>query len=258
MLPARKLRSISLLNRGKRRVETAKWYVAEGDEAIGPLSARDVLDRIEAAGERPTPVWTEGMAQWADASTIPEFSKAPGGENAALRKSVQIGARLRHELIEFTIIALYLYVAFGALIAFKFTILKGEGVSWAPWGIAIVKALILGKFILLLQAAKLGESGDVVVLRIVRKAALFVLALFLLNALEEYLIGHLHGKTNVEIIADMTGLLSGPFVISFLMFMILVPYFTYRELNEGLGHDQLRRLFTARRGSEAAVDPNRD
>ena len=254
MLPARKLRSISLLNRGKRRVETAKWYVAEGDEAIGPLSARDVLDRIEAAGERPTPVWTEGMAQWADASTIPEFSKAPGGENAALRKSVQIGARLRHELIEFTIIALYLYVAFGALIAFKFTILKGEGVSWAPWGIAIVKALILGKFILLLQAMKLGEGGDVVAWRIVRKTGLFVMALFALNGLEEFLIGRLHGKTNAEIAEDMAGLLSGPFVISVLMFLILAPYFAFRELDERLGEGSLRRLLTSRRSAGESND----
>ena len=249
-------------------MDSAKWYVAVDGETIGPLSTREVLDRIRVAGDPPPPVWAEGMEAWADASSIPELCEAsvseprpadpPLAEPLAAETTSPakpgIGARLRHELIEFAIIACYLYIAFGVLIAFKFTILKGQGVAWAPWGIALVKALILGKFILLLQAMKLGEGGDVVVWRIVRKTGLFVMALFALNGLEEFLIGRLHGKTNAEIAEDMAGLLSGPFVISVLMFLILAPYFAFRELDERLGEGSLRRLLTSRRSAGESND----
>lgn len=235
-------------------MNTAKWYVAESGETVGPFSAAEVLERIAAGGGQDAFVWTDGMAEWAKAKTVPELSKAPASpEVAAPSEKAGLGARLRHELIEFSIIAAYLYIAFGALIAFKFTILKGEGVIWAPWGIAVVKALILGKFILLLQAMKLGEGGSVALWRIVKKSLLFVLALFVLDVFEEFLVGRLQGKTNQEILGDMAGLLSGPFVICVLMFLILLPYFTFRELGDGLGHERLRRIFMAH---GEAVDGN--
>lgn len=258
-------------------MDVAKWHLVEGDGTVGPVSAREVRDRMRSASGEPVLVWTDGMADWADASSIAELSEphepatpaavmpapetpvpeTPALETAAVEERAAaaaapgekagIGARLKHELIEFSIIACYLYIAFSVLIAFKFTILKGQGVPWAPWGIAIVKALILGKFILLLQAMKLGEGGDFVVWRIVRKTALFVIALFVLNGLEELGMGHLHGKTNAQIAEDMTGLLSGPFVISVLMFLILAPYFAYRELDERMGEGSLWRVLTGRR-----------
>lgn len=248
-------------------MDVAKWHLVEGNDTVGPLSAREVRERMRSTSGEPVLVWTDGMADWADASSIAELSdprepETPAAETHALKtpavgdhaaaaaasgEKAGIGARLKHELIEFSIIACYLYIAFSVLIAFKFTILKGQGVAWAPWGIAIVKALILGKFILLLQAMKLGEGGDFVVWRIVRKTALFVIALFVLNGLEELGMGHLHGKTNAQIAEDMAGLLSGPFVISVLMFLILAPYFAYRELDERMGEGSLWRVLTGRR-----------
>jgi hypothetical protein len=232
-------------------VNPVKWYLAENGETIGPMSKQDLLDRIRPLTERSSMVWTQGMPDWAEAGSIPELgnSLASADPGASRGRSAGWGGRLRHELVEFAIIAAYLYIVFGTLIAFKFTILRGEGVSWAPWGLAIVKALILGKFILALQAIRVGESGETMLWRIVQKSLIFVLALLFLNVLEEYLVGHLHGKTHQEILEDMSSLLSGPIVIAVLMFMILVPYFTYRELSEGLGRERLRDLFLANRKS---------
>lgn len=247
-------------------MDVAKWYMVAGDDTVGPLSAAEVRERIAAADGEPALVWANGMAEWADASSIAELSEShdpetpelqtptAGDHAAASGEKAGVGARLKHELIEFSIIACYLYIAFSVLIAFKFTILKGQGVAWAPWGIAIVKALILGKFMLLLQAMKLGEGGDVVIWRIVRKTALFVVALFVLNGLEELGMGRLHGKTTAQIAEDMAGLLSGPFVISVLMFLILAPYFAYRELDERMGKGRLWRVLTGRRSASEAAD----
>lgn len=57
--------------------------------------------------------------------------------------------RVVHELRQYAVISAYLYVCFGALLLYKTAILNGQGISYAPYGIAAIKALILGKFILL-------------------------------------------------------------------------------------------------------------
>src|SRR3984957_17441770 len=60
-----------------------------------------------------------------------------------------LGQRTVRELKEFAILTVYLYVTLGAVILMKTAVLHDAGVSFAPWGIAIVKALLLAKFMLL-------------------------------------------------------------------------------------------------------------
>src|SRR5499425_1078816 len=65
--------------------------------------------------------------------------------------------RAADELREFLIIAAYLYVCFTALAYFKAAILQAHGVSFAPFGIAAIKALICAKFMSVGHAIHLGE-----------------------------------------------------------------------------------------------------
>jgi len=60
---------------------------------------------------------------------------------------VPISKRVTDELIEFVVIAAYLCVCFTAIFYFKATILKDQGIAFAPFGFAAVKALICAKFI---------------------------------------------------------------------------------------------------------------
>ena len=68
---------------------------------------------------------------------------------------------LRHkaveELKEMLALTAYLYVCLGSIMLLKSAILQEVGISFDVWGIAIVKALVLAKFMLLGRAAKLGE-----------------------------------------------------------------------------------------------------
>ena len=69
---------------------------------------------------------------------------------------------LRHkaveELKEMLALTAYLYVCLGSIMLLKSAILQEVGISFDVWGIAIVKALVLAKFMLLGRAAKLGEN----------------------------------------------------------------------------------------------------
>ena len=57
--------------------------------------------------------------------------------------------RAMDEFKKFVIISLYLYITLGAVIMVKTAVLHTEGIPFTPWGLAIVKAVVLAKFMML-------------------------------------------------------------------------------------------------------------
>jgi len=53
------------------------------------------------------------------------------------------------ELRRYALVSAYLYVCFGAILLYKSAILSEAGQHYLPFGVAAVKALILGKFVLI-------------------------------------------------------------------------------------------------------------
>jgi hypothetical protein len=162
-----------------------------------------------------------------------------------------LAQRARHELIEYLIIAAYLYVCFGAIILFKASVLHGRGVAFEAMGLALAKALILGKFILVAQTLKFGERRkmDRPILEILRKALLFLLLLIALTVTEEVIVGLFHGRASMASVRDIAdGYLPEAFAMWLLMLLILIPYFAFREIGATLGDGTLLTLLTKRRG----------
>jgi hypothetical protein len=217
--------------------------------------------RIRHAG-RSRLVWTEGMAEWTDAEAVPVlsqlFRKASRPSAATFdqlnvadpspSKQATLLQRLRHELSEYLIISAYLYVCFGSLTFYKAAILHSEGIAYAPFGFAIVKALILGKFVLLLHALKIGErkgGAGVLFADILKKSVLFLVFLIALTVAEEIIAGYFHGRAIQETLSELGGgTLQQAFAVSLLMLIILIPYFTFRVIAIRLGEGVLWRLLT--------------
>jgi hypothetical protein len=241
----------------------ANWYYIEGDKTLGPTTLEDLARRIRHAG-RSRLVWTEGMAEWMDAEAVPAlsqlFRKASRPSAATSNRSnvadpsrsKQVGLlqRLRRELSEYLIISAYLYVCFGSLTLYKAAVLHSEGIAYAPFGFAIVKALILGKFVLLLHALKVGErngGAGVLFVDILKKSVLFLVFLIALTVVEEIIAGYFHGRTILVVLRDLGGgTLQQAFALSLLMLIILIPYFTFRVIAVRLGEGVLWRLLTER------------
>ncbi|MEO9188929.1 MAG: hypothetical protein ABI224_02840 [Acetobacteraceae bacterium] len=159
--------------------------------------------------------------------------------------------RLRHELIKYGLISAYLYVCFGALLLYKAVVLRGVGISYAPYGLAAIKALILAKFILLGHAARVGDrySRRRLIHVILYKALLFLLLLVVLSVIEEVVVNVLHGGTVGASMTELEGsrlwqILS----TSLIMLLILVPYIAFTELSVVLGEGRLRRLLFEHQG----------
>jgi hypothetical protein len=80
--------------------------------------------------------------------------------DTAITQYATLAQRARHGLVEYLAISAYLFVCFSSLLFYKSAILRSEGIEFTAFGLALVKALILGKFILVLQAIKMDERGD--------------------------------------------------------------------------------------------------
>jgi hypothetical protein len=170
---------------------------------------------------------------------------------------VGIKTKAAHELREMVILTAYLYVAFGAIIFYKYAVLRGVGISSALWGLAIIKALLVAKFILLARAARIGEryQAKPLIWATLYKSVVFLAVVLILAVIEEAIVGLLHGRSISESIADIGG--GTPLQLNatmVLVFFIFFPYFAVGSLGEVMGENSLRRLFFERRREFRGVE----
>jgi hypothetical protein len=78
-------------------------------------------------------------------------SESGGESKASFREKIS------EELIEFAILTVYLYICFAAVIYFKAAVLQAQGIAYDHLGLAIVKAALCAKFMLLGRAVHIGE-----------------------------------------------------------------------------------------------------
>jgi CBS domain containing-hemolysin-like protein len=154
--------------------------------------------------------------------------------------------RAASEFREFCIIAIYLFVCFGSVAYLKFAILKAEGVAFAPFGFAAAKALISAKFVMLGHAFHLGErfKKQALIWPVLHRSMVFLLLLLALNALEEIIVGWMHGHALADTLAEIGGgTRDQQIATAIIMLLILIPFFLIRVLGEVIGERTLFRLF---------------
>jgi hypothetical protein len=234
-----------------------KWYYAENGERAGPATREEIVKLIERDDAQPILIWAEGLAGSPEGSSASECGpKAPAGPaappsaKAPESKKATLARRARDELIEYLAIAAYLAVCFGALLFYKAAILESEGVDTTLVGLAIVKALILGKFVLILERLKIGhgkKSARVLVLNIVKKALVFTFLLFLLTVAEDVIIGYFHGADARDAVKGIGGgTRLEALATALLMLLVLIPYFAYRDIAAAIGEETLSKLLFIR------------
>src|SRR5579863_3962920 len=160
--------------------------------------------------------------------------------------------RAGHELKELAIISAYLYITLGALILMKIAVLHSEGIAFAPWGIAIVKAVVLGKFVLLGNLTHVGGrdiSGPLIWPTLRRAFAVLVL-LVILTIIEEVVVGLFHHQSIATSLDELfSARLQETLAGYLIMLLVLIPFFAFRVLSEALGEGRLERMFFVQRES---------
>lgn len=153
--------------------------------------------------------------------------------------------RAREELVSYAVVSTYLFVCFAAVLFYKSALLREEGVAFLPLGIAGVKALVIGKFILIGEAVGVGTLVARATLgrAIVIKIMLLFLLLVALLVVEELVVGRVHGRSMAETFAELAERPRQELLAScLLLLLILVPLVAVREFSRVLGPGGLPRL----------------
>lgn len=159
------------------------------------------------------------------------------------------GASLREraaeELRVYAAVSLYLYVCFGALVLYQDALMQTDGGGLLPHGVAAIKALVLGKFLLIGRAVGAGTRipTTTVAGQVVLRSLLLLVVVVVLSIVEELVMGAVHGQ---GIKGTLTGLEHPQWVMlaakSILAMLILLPMVTLEALERVLGRGALRRL----------------
>ena len=157
--------------------------------------------------------------------------------------------RAMHELKELVFVSLYLYITLGAVILMKTAVLHTEGIEFTPWGIAIVKAVVLAKFMLLGEAMKVGErSTRPLIWSTLQKAFALLSLLIIMTIIEEIVVGLFHRHSIAASLGELVGHRLEETIAGFVvMLLVLIPYCAFRILDVALGEGRLTRMFFVRR-----------
>jgi vacuolar iron transporter family protein len=121
-------------------------------------------------------------------------------------------------------------------------------------GLALINALALAKIVVVGQALRLGDRGkDAPVLApALVKSAIFSVILILFHIAEETAIGVYHGKAVAEAIPTIgDGSLQAILIAATIVFVALIPFFAFVELERALGSEEVSVLLFGPRPARA-------
>jgi hypothetical protein len=149
-------------------------------------------------------------------------------------------------------------VVFGLFLVYKSVILNEEHIDYLAHGIALINALVFAKFILIARAFHLGDrvNDEALIYPTLLKAALFSLVLACCKILEDAAVGLYHGKSFSQSIAELGGgTWKGILTLTAILFVVLIPFFGFGEVQRVLGEGKLERVFFRRRDASAPIGP---
>lgn len=168
------------------------------------------------------------------------------------KKGTTLAQRAYHEFKEFLIIVLYLWVVIGLFLLYKSVLLNEEHISSLAKGFAIINALVLGKIILVARALHVGDWSNrwPLIYPTVVKSALFSIVLALFKILEAAVVAWYHHESFQQTIFEFGGgTAKGILTLTLLMFVVLIPFFGFSELQRVLGEGKLAQIFFGPRES---------
>src|ERR1700676_4906870 len=128
------------------------------------------------------------------------FLQSETTTESGVQSKASFREKASEELREFIILTAYLYVCFAAVIYLKAAILQAQGVAYAPLGIAIIKAALCAKFMLVGRALHMGErfKNLPLIVPTLHRSFAFLLLLIVLTLIEEIVVGAIHGRTVLD------------------------------------------------------------
>lgn len=162
---------------------------------------------------------------------------------------------LLHELNEYIFNVIYLSIAFGTIILYRRLLLAEYGIQLNDYFIGVVKALVIGKVIMIgtfLTISRKFENRPLLI-PVLYKALLFTLWVLLFDVAEEFIRGLIHTGNAAEAIETLkthiTIVWLGKAQVTFFLF---IPFFAFKELSRTMGHKAISNLFLRTQATKQA------
>ena len=169
-------------------------------------------------------------------------STATGTGGGNRRKLLQ---RAGEELRRFAILFVYLWVLFGLFVLNEQIILRQHGIAFASQGFALINALVLAKVMLVAEDLNLGRwlERRPLIYPILHDCFLFTALFIIFHLVEHIIIGLIRGQgVRTSIPAIGGGGLAGLLCVAVILFVSLIPYFTFSSFVRELGWEKTRAL----------------
>ena len=149
------------------------------------------------------------------------------------------------EFRRFLVIFLYLWVVFGLLSIHKSIVLSQHHLDTEEHAFAVINAFVFAKVLLVGEQLKLGNrfSHRPLIYPVLYKCLVFTVVLIVFHVIESVAVGLWHGHTVVESLPPFLGWNPrGLLAVGVMCFVLLVPFFGFREIARVIGREELRAL----------------
>lgn len=149
------------------------------------------------------------------------------------------------EFKRFVVIVLYLWVVFGLLSIHKSLVLSQRHLNYEEHTFAIINALVFAKVLLVGEEVHLGKRFEnrPLIYPILYKSFIFSVVLISFHMIESAVVGKWHGQTLAESIPPLLGWSpKGLLAVGFTCFVLLLPFFGFREIARVMGRSEMRIL----------------
>jgi hypothetical protein len=157
-------------------------------------------------------------------------------------------------LKRFIAIFLYLWVVFGLLSIHKSLVLSQSHLDYQEHAFAIINALVFAKVLLIGEYFGLGTrfNSKPLIYPIIHKCFLFTLLLISFHIVESVVVGVLRGNTVLNSIPPVIGWNpKGLLAVGIICFILLLPFFGFREITRVTGRREMRILLFKRRNTDS-------
>ncbi len=153
---------------------------------------------------------------------------------------------LGEELRKILILSIYFAIWFSALVFLTYSILRKDEMPYAPLSLALIKGLLCAKFMMLGQAIYpiQSKANQALIWQILPRSLVYLFIVVLLSALESGLEGLIHHKGFIDSLANFgNGDPIHILALSFIYWLILLPYLTFMSLKLVIGNQEMKRIF---------------
>ena len=151
--------------------------------------------------------------------------------------------KFKDMFVKTTILTIYLASWFCALVFLSNSILEVDGVPYVGFGMAIIKAGVLAKFMVMgleIFPLPLNKSSSLII-GILKRSIVYVIVVVALSYLFAGIEGYFHHKGFLDSIHNFAG---GSFrhliALAIMYWLIVLPYLAFKAFEEVIGEEKMR------------------